>query len=411
MMRIVGYEFERWLRQAEAKAGTTVPTIFPNITPEIVVPNPSPPAVVEPATMVVETIKTKTFEAVFEEFVADPTKKRGAEMVKNYRLMMKVIYDVIGRETPIDKVDRELARSLLDTLRHLPTNVSKRFPTMGAKAAAEMAKTKRTNDLLGPISINKYMTALSSIMNFAMNEGYVDRNPCRGLRVIDPVKLKDKRMPYSDDQLRRIFSSPIYTTEAESYRHTAKFWVPLIGLYSGMRLNETCALDTADVAEIDGILAFLVAEGSDKSLKTEASKRIIPVHKDLMEMGFAAFVEHRRQSRERKLFPELSRAPNGSYGKEFSKWYGRYMRKLGVHKIGDKTCYHSHRHVFRDALREAKIDSDIVLALGGWAGSQRNEVHTNYGGGYSIETLYYAINTAFKKPFAPTSAISKVNFL
>ena len=393
MMRIVGYEFERWLRQAEAKAGAAVPTIIPNIMPEIVVPNPPSPVVVEPAPMVAETIKAKTFETVFEEFVADPTKKRGAEMIQNYRLMMKVIYDVVGRETPIDKVDRELARSLLETLRHLPTNVSKRFPTMGAKAAAEMAKAKGMKDLLGPISINKYMAALSSIMNFALNEGYVDRNPCRGLRVLDPVKLKDKRMPYSDEQLRRIFSSPIYTAEAEAYRHTAKYWVPLIGLYSGMRLNETCALDTADVVEIEGILAFVVAEGSDKSLKTEASKRIVPIHKDLLGMGFATFVEHRRKSGKRKLFPELTRAPNGSYGKEFSKWYGRYMRQIGVHKTGDKTCYHSFRHCFRDAIRSARIDGDIGLSLGGWAGHQRSSVHESYGSGYPIATLKEAVDS------------------
>ncbi len=130
MMRIVGYEFERWLRQAEAKVGITVPPIVFSTMPEIIIPAPLSPIIVEPVPMAVETIKSKTFEAVFEEFVTDPTKKRGAEMVQNYRLMMKVIYDVVGRDTPIDQIDRELARSLLDTLRHLPTNISKRFPTM-----------------------------------------------------------------------------------------------------------------------------------------------------------------------------------------------------------------------------------------------------------------------------------------
>lgn len=109
-------------------------------------------------------------------------------------------------------------------------------------------------------------------------------------------------------------------------------------------------------------------------------------------LGFAAFIEQRRQSGKRKLFPELTRAPNGSYGKEFSKWYGRFMRQIGVQKAGDKTCYHSYRHVFRDALRSARIDHEVGLALGGWTNSTKGEVHANYGSGHGVRTLKLAID-------------------
>jgi integrase len=83
-----------------------------------------------------------------------------------------------------------------------------------------------------------YMIMLSSILNFAINEEMIERNPCRGLRVIDPVKKRDKRLPFSDEQLGIIFNSAIYRTEIEAHRHTAKFWVSLISLFTGMRLNE-----------------------------------------------------------------------------------------------------------------------------------------------------------------------------
>jgi hypothetical protein len=83
---------------------------------------------------------------------------------------------------------------------------------------------------------------------------------------------------------------------------------------------------------------------------------------------------------------------NGSYGKEFSKWYSRYMRKIGVQQSGDKTCYHSHRHRWRDALRNAKIDHEVSLALGGWTGPNKGEVHANYGRGHSITDLSEALN-------------------
>jgi hypothetical protein len=127
------------------------------------------------------------------------------------------------------------------------------------------------------------MIMLSSILNFAINEELVERNPCRGLRVIDPVKKRDKRLPFSEDQLRLIFNSPIYREEIDAHRHTARFWVSLISLFSGMRLNEICALDTADLQIVDKVPCFLIRETADKSIKTNASERYVPAHQRLID--------------------------------------------------------------------------------------------------------------------------------
>lgn len=147
---------------------------------------------------------------------------------------------------------------------------------------------------------------LSSILNFAINEQMIERNPCRGLRVIDPVKKRDKRLPFSDDQLQIIFDSPIYREEIESHRQTARFGVSLISLFTGMRLNEICALDLSDVQTIDGVPCFLVREASDKSIKTDASERHVPVHQQLIEIGFMRFFEKHKLAGGRKLFSELT---------------------------------------------------------------------------------------------------------
>ncbi len=39
--------------------------------------------------------------------------------------------------------------------------------------------------------------------------------------------------------------------------------VTLIGMYSGMRLNEICSLRAANIKEIEGVLCFEVTEGKD----------------------------------------------------------------------------------------------------------------------------------------------------
>jgi hypothetical protein len=89
-------------------------------------------------------------------FINDPAKKRTPKTVARYHEMMGILFDILGIDTPIDKIDREACRRLLNTLRYLPTNSPKRFPLLTAVDAAEMAKAKGLQDVLGPVSINGY---------------------------------------------------------------------------------------------------------------------------------------------------------------------------------------------------------------------------------------------------------------
>lgn len=78
----------------------------------------------------------------------------------------------------------------------------------------------------------------------------------------------------------------------------------------------------------------------------------------------------------------------------FSAWFTRFCGKTGARS--SKTCFHSFRHGFHDALREARVERDITLALGGWSspggsGSSAS-VSDAYGSGYSVTTLFEAIS-------------------
>lgn len=138
------------------------------------------------------------------------------------------------------------------------------------------------------------------------------------------------------------------------------------------------------------------AEGgdSDKRLKTSSSERLIPVHPELLDLGFMTFVAGQRERREIKLFAEVGMGATGYRSTTFSSWFTRFTDKAGAR--APKTCFHSFRHVFRDALREAKVERDIALALGGWSrpggSGGSGSVSDAYGSGYRVETLFEAIS-------------------
>ena len=62
--------------------------------------------------------------------------------------------------------------------------------------------------------------------------------------------------------------------------------MPLIGLYSGLRMGEICGLQLEDIKKIDEVWCFDVNEEQDKRLKTVNSKRIVPVHPHLIMCRF-----------------------------------------------------------------------------------------------------------------------------
>ncbi len=171
--------------------------------------------------------------------------------------------------------------------------------------------------------------------------------------------------------------------------------MPLIALHTGMRLNEICQLDTADIREIEGVQCFVVSEASvsglrDKRLKTGASERLIPVHPTLIECGVLAFVEDQRRAKQVKLFPDIDPGPRGKRAVAFSKWFTQFLRSCGAYR--PRTSFHSFRHNFRDELRAARIDHDIAMVLGGWAtGGNSSIASENYGGGHRVGSLREAI--------------------
>jgi integrase len=170
-----------------------------------------------------------------------------------------------------------------------------------------------------------------------------------------------------------------------------RFWIPLIALFHGLRCNEVAQLYTEDIEEEDGVPFFYIraerADGSkcDKILKTNQSKRPVPIHSELIRLGFLKFVEERRQdSTHPRLFAELEIGKDGYFSDPFSKWFARF--KTGVLGSDCKATFHSFRHMFRDALSDAGVSVRDAERLGGWFVGSRS-AEADYGRGPSLGYL------------------------
>jgi hypothetical protein len=131
------------------------------------------------------------------------------------------------------------------------------------------------------------------------------------------------REPWHIDELRLLFSSPVFVGGArpKGGRGEAAFWLPLLALYTGARLSEQAALTAADVVieRPPGIAIITITEDLDqgRTLKTLASRRVVPIHTEVIRLGFLNFVEDvcREHGKQARLFPLLTPGLKGRAGR------------------------------------------------------------------------------------------------
>ena len=144
----------------------------------------------------------------------------------------------------------------------------------------------------------------------------------------------------------------------------------------------------------------------DKHLKTLSSRRIVPIHNTLLDLGFVEFIELLKKkdpSRER-LFQEL-KISEGSYNKNVSTFFNnRYLPNLGLKT--NKKNFHSFRHTVSDHLKQKGIEPHFVNELLGH--SSGNIDLDRYGKGYNPDIIY---NKCVKKISYQTSEKRWIDFL
>jgi integrase len=343
-----------------------------------------------------------TLEHLIKQYQNDRGKHWTQKTRDGYALIFRALEELLGKHKGVKRITRDDCRRVRDILVDLAPNYTK-LPATRGKPMEEAARISRDLALprRRPESVNSYLNNLAALFNYALEEEYIDRHPAKKLQVPVTIKKKDRRQPFDTDQLKAIFNAPLYTGCIDDENGYAKagpnvirrgrFWVPLLSLWTGMRLNECCQLLVDDVRYVDNVPVVIISEDSedgvdDKRVKTEAGERYVPVHPELERIGFIKHWQQQKRRGERRLFPDLPASKNGYYSDPFQKWFGRFLANAGAKK--PRTSFHSFRHTYRDALREADISAERVKALGGWANTETQE---DYGKGLRPATLYHEI--------------------
>jgi integrase len=298
---------------------------------------------------------------------------------------LDVLLELVG-DKPMREIDHDAVVDAKNRLLMLPPNASKsprfRDKTLAEivaqqSAALEMYRTKRDSlpkserytivqaeyvRLLAASTVNNYFWTWSEFFGWAARKQFASRNHAEALN-LPRDKTRSGRRAFTADEYRTIFESDFYKNA--DYDMPAKYWVPLLLLYSGGRLNEFCQLVVDDIAVEDGIPCILIFddEADRQQLKNNESRRQIPIHSKIIGAGFIEYVDAMRAAGSRKLFPELDTGDE-KHSKYIGNWHGRYLEKIGV-KSGVGIDAHSYRHAAIKRWLNAKVDEKWAAAICG----------------------------------------------
>lgn len=294
----------------------------------------------------------------------------------------KTILELSGKSS-LKKIRRAEAEEIKKKLQHYPTNKNKQpeFKNLNAVEAVKLNE-RMGKPSLSEESIKDYIQKCSSFFEWCLVNELTDVNPFKGLKFKKLKKDSEGKHHYTASEQITIFSDPIFTSH--EYLHPYYFWLPILAKFTGARLNELCQLHTKDIKCIDSIWCISITdERDDQKLKTLQSKRLVPLHDFVIQLGFLRYVESLGNNR---LFPELKMTRDG-YGSAPSKWFGRFKSRLGFAKKHD---FHSFRHTAATELKNAMVAPEVAASILGHL--LNNITYDRYGKGYELKVLKNAVD-------------------
>jgi integrase len=252
---------------------------------------------------------------------------------------------------------------------------------------------------------------VQNFLNYYIKEELLEPKLLHPFDAITELKtIKKKRPIFNDKHLELLFSRQEFKTGKWFTKEMDfRFWGPLIALYTGARVNEICQLDVGDVitdAETGVVYFNLVDEdeGEDgnvksgrKTLKTEAARRKVPVHDNLIKLGILDYVESRRKKKEKKLIGGVTYTSSDRWSKKLKTWFNHTLfDDVGLNKhVSEKhttLSFHCFRSTVINFSKQNRLDRRIMLELVGHDEDLELTVHDDYTDVYNLKLKQQEIN-------------------
>lgn len=235
-------------------------------------------------------------------------------------------------------------------------------PPIDSTAARSVTHTPKPPRKRAPRTVRDgYLAVIKTLLKFAVDRGYISSSPASGVTVPTARRKATAKRPFDVSELESIFQLPRFVGSRDKHRIDApgsvliddhRYWNPLLALFTGARSSEIAQLRLRHVTR-DGeydVLLFTTSagdQGDEDSLKTPSAFRRVPIHPELIKLGFLAYVEGLRDAGagEERLFPDWKLRGFSYSDSSCQRTFNKRLKEMSVRR--PDPSFHSFRHTFK----------------------------------------------------------------
>lgn len=326
---------------------------------------------------------------------------------------VKLFIKTVG-DRPVDTYGLADGQTYWEVLRQLPSDHHKLGRGDEKRTIAEVIERGRQQKkgTLALRSLQRHKNVLEAFVAYVYRK-LPDRVDPRVKEMTSEWRMPKKRVaaheerdPWSSQDLQTLFGCPIWRGSKSEVRQLEpgpnvvrnwKFWLPLLSLYTGARLEELCQLRGEDIRHVNSVWCFEINDQDGRLVKNPQSVRWVPVHPELVRLGFLAHVRKVAPNADDRVFPTLKpMGPDNKLSYYPTRWFGDVRAKLG---IAAGVGFHSFRHNVTSRLLNAEVPLVAVSRILG---------RTTEGGG-ETGNRYYRMERQQASEFISRLAYPEVN--
>jgi len=308
-----------------------------------------------------------------------------------YEAAVDDFIDFAGDPT-ISMIDADMLYDYRDEAAKLPASMPRADRSL--PFTARVAKHEGATPKCSPPTLKKRVGALQALLTYAFQQRWTSTNTGSGIRIVGYTKKRRNRRSFEDHELATLCACALFT-DPGSWNTKSRisdvtvFWIFLLCITTGARLEEVGQVALADVRR-DGDIVYLdideyseEIDAEDKSVKTEESKRLLPVHQRLIELGFLEYLGALAMLGHTELFPDLKENSVGKRTKEASQKLNRIIdRQVSADR---RLAFHSLRHAFKAKGNDAGLTDKTLDQICGHAPVSTG---SRYGSEPRIRTIH-----------------------
>ena len=316
---------------------------------------------------------------------------------QHHQALLRVMED-----KPLRNYTERDIRTAAETVKKWP---KKAATTKGLDGIPAADIVKRT-DLGEPISYNMIkarLTQLCSTFKRALELDLIDRNPCPPLSKLLPVGKQqriddkgelidgDRHLPWSNQELLSLLGTSYFSKAVHRVRAPENFWLPVLAILTGCRLNELAQLYCDDLLQSeDGLWLMRITRDAKRKqdTKNDNSVRRVPIHRQLIGLGLLRYRDWIESQGHERLFPNLPYFPTvENFSNGFSKRIGHHFKRhVSWGDPNQPKTFHGLRSTFIQTLRDRNgVHEEHIRYLVGHAAQHKMTAH--YGGAKPVSVL------------------------